>query len=47
MAPHLVVHIVLVRAEKRKVQKLTLLLDGKGEGVCGLLKNWLLSGNGV
>ena len=47
MALHLVVHIVSVRAEKRKVQKLTFLLDGEGEGVCGLLRNWLLSGNGV
>lgn len=47
MALHLVVHIVLVRAQKGKVQKLMLLLDGKGEEVCGLLKNWLLSGNGV
>lgn len=47
MALHLALRIVSVRAEKRKVQKLTLLSDGEGEGMCGLLRNWLLSGNGV
>ena len=49
MALHLVVRIVSVtgRLEKRKVQKLTSIPDGEGEGVCQLLRNLLLSRNKV
>ena len=44
MALHLVVRIVLVGLEKRKVQKLTLIPDGEGEEVCRLLRSCYFQG---
>lgn len=48
MALHLVVHIVLVRAEEKKGPKIDVTFGWEGRGECvGLLRNRLLSGNGV